>query len=254
MCLTSTEGFTITQAYEKSETQSATVAGYVKNKLSVWLADLTYTQQAVSADLIPQAVGGIATYTEKLVALDEPIRVFKYPEKLARAIKENGCPDVIGFSNYIWNSDLAAAFARRIKELSPRTIVVFGGPNYPIQPAVQEAFLRERPFIDFCINKEGELAFANLVSSIIETEMDLDRIHGTLASVHSIGSDGRAHLTAEVERIRDLSEIPSPYTTGRMDEFFDGKLLPIIQTNRGCPFSCTFCVEGVRYYNKIYVN
>jgi tRNA A37 methylthiotransferase MiaB len=216
--------------------------------------DPTYTQQAVSADLIPQAVGGIATYTEKMVSLNEPIRVFKYPEKLAQALDEHGCPDVIGFSNYVWNCDLSSAFARRIKELSPKTIVVFGGPNYPIQPVVQEQFLRERPYIDFCINKEGELAFANLIAAIIESNGNLDQVHGTLASVHSIGPDDNAHLTGEVERIRDLSEIPSPYTTGRMDEFFDGKLLPIIQTNRGCPFSCTFCVEGVRYYNKIYLN
>ena len=208
----------------------------------------------MSADLIPQAVGGIATYTEKLVALSEPIRVFKYPEKLAQAIEENGNPDVIGFSNYVWNLDLSLAFAESIKKRSARTIIVFGGPNYPIQPSEQECFLREHPFIDFYINKEGELAFANLISSIVDADKDLDRIHGTLGSVHSIGPDDRAFLPAEIDRIRDLSEIPSPYTSGLMDEFFDGKLLPIIQTNRGCPFSCTFCVEGIRYYNKIHVN
>lgn len=31
-------------------------------------------------------------------------------------------------------------------------------------------------------------------------------------------------------------------------------MIPILQTNRGCPFSCTFCVEGLSYYNKIYRN
>jgi radical SAM superfamily enzyme YgiQ (UPF0313 family) len=36
-----------------------------------------------------------------------------------------------------------------------------------------------------------------------------------------------------------------------MDEFFDGKLYPIIQTNRGCPFECTFCTEGMNYWTKV---
>ena len=55
----------------------------------------------------------------------------------------------------------------------------------------------------------------------------------------------------KIERIMDLSEIPSPYLSGRLDEFLDGKLLPITQTNRGCPFTCTFCTEGQRYWTKV---
>ena len=49
----------------------------------------------------------------------------------------------------------------------------------------------------------------------------------------------------------DLTAIPSPYLSGKLDSFLDGKLLPIIQTNRGCPFSCTFCTEGQEYWLKV---
>jgi radical SAM superfamily enzyme YgiQ (UPF0313 family) len=220
--------------------------------LKVWLADLTYTQQAVSADLVPAAVGGIATFAEHHVPLETPIRLFKYPEKLAEALGADGCPDVIGFSCYIWNSTLASAFAKRIKEISPSTVVIFGGPHYPIVAVEQERFLRQRPEIDFYIIKEGELAFQRLIDALWKNDGDPDSIHGQIPSVHSIGRDGTPHLLEAIERLRDLSEIPSPYLQGRLDEFFDGRLLPIIQTNRGCPFSCTFCVEGVRYYNKVY--
>ena len=53
-----------------------------------------------------------------------------------------------------------------------------------------------------------------------------------------------------MDRIKSLDEIPSPYLTGILDEFFDGRLVPMIQTNRGCPFSCTFCVDGSASVNK----
>ena len=49
----------------------------------------------------------------------------------------------------------------------------------------------------------------------------------------------------------NLTEIPSPYLSGRLDSFLDGKLLPIIQTNRGCPFSCSYCTEGQNYWSKV---
>ena len=54
-----------------------------------------------------------------------------------------------------------------------------------------------------------------------------------------------------VPRIKELDEIPSQNLTGLMDKFFDGKLIPVIQTTRGCPFSCNFCVESDSYYSKI---
>ena len=33
--------------------------------------------------------------------------------------------------------------------------------------------------------------------------------------------------------------------------FFDGKLNPFIETNRGCPFTCSFCHTGSDYFHKL---
>ena len=52
-------------------------------------------------------------------------------------------------------------------------------------------------------------------------------------------------------RTKKLDDIPSPYLTGLLDKFFDGKLTPMIQTNRGCPFTCTFCVDGADDVNRV---
>ncbi len=57
---------------------------------------------------------------------------------------------------------------------------------------------------------------------------------------------------AEVERISDLDEIPSPYLAGLMDPFLATGYFPILQIARGCPFSCSFCDSSVASNSRIY--
>ncbi|MBF0267916.1 MAG: radical SAM protein [Alphaproteobacteria bacterium] len=221
--------------------------------LSVYLVDLTYTQQTVAADVMPAGVGCLATYAEAHGAATDRIRLFKYPEKLIEALEVDSFPNVIGFSNYIWNGTLAYEFAKTIKRQNPETIIVFGGPNYPLEPAPQIAWLKEHPAVDFYVAKEGELAFLRLLHALAQGDVDAVK-RQSIPSVHAIASDGQAFISPLGERVAELDEIPSPYSTGRLDEFFDGTLLPIVQTNRGCPFTCTFCIEGDSFFSKVYRN
>ena len=231
----------------------------LEGKLSVriWLADLTHTglnAQSLGVDTFPLAVGCIATYAESKIIFKNPIRIFRYPEKLAQGLTQDGCPDVIGFSNFVWNSELSLAMARRIKELSPETIIVMGGPNFPLERIKQEAFLQSHPEVDFYILHEGEAAFVNLINSLLSCGMDAENIKqgAGLPSIQARSNNGKfLPELGFAERLDNLDQIPSPYLTGKFDEFFDGRLWPLIQTKRGCPFTCTYCTEGDSYFSRI---
>ena len=134
--------------------------------MKIWLADLTYTQQSIASDVVPAGIGMIAEYTEKKIPNIEKIKLFKFPEVLS----ENHnlyTPDLVGFSNYVWNSSLTDIYLKRIKEANPSIFTVVGGPNFPTDKNEQKDYLEKRPYIDFYIIKEGEHAFASLVECLI---------------------------------------------------------------------------------------
>ncbi|MEG3618582.1 hypothetical protein V5T82_08965 [Magnetovibrio sp. PR-2] len=223
---------------------------------SVWLVDPTYTQQQVSAELIPYAMGLLAEYAEKCIDFDTPIRIFKYPEDLTQAIEEaEEAPIAIGFSHFVWNGYFGYEFAKRLKELHPNMATIFGGPSYPVSEDEQVEFLREHPEIDFYVIKEGEVPFVRLLQGLIDHDFDIDTVKRlAIPSVHAMAADGKAYLGDSSIRLKDLTAVPSPYLSGRLDKFFDGTLLPIMQVRRGCPFGCTYCVEGDAFYNKVTSN
>ena len=226
--------------------------------MKIILVDLTYTQQSIASDVVPAAIGMLAEYIESKITSLPKIKLVKFPEDLSLEL-EKGRPDLIGFSNYIWNSSLSDVYVNRIKEIYPETITLMGGPNFPTDKNEQKNYLTERPWLDFYIVKEGEHALFKLIEFFIEKN---------ITSINQISSeDFQKNLidfpnlvykknnifvsSNKLERVMDLSQIPSPYLSGRLDEFLDGKLLPITQTNRGCPFTCTFCTEGQSYWTKV---
>jgi hypothetical protein len=57
--------------------------------------------------------------------------------------------------------------------------------------------------------------------------------------------------TAERLRALDLSQFPSPYLDGTFDSYGGAVVAAILETNRGCPYACTFCDWGSATQQKI---
>lgn len=136
-------------------------------------------------------------------------------------------PAVIGICCYIWNMPQVEALLPLLKTALPQTPIVLGGPEVSWRTAQA---LETLPQADYVISGEGEEPFARLCAALANGEQPAD-IPGVCSRMRP---DAPPHLPC--------GEWPSPYC----DEYFsalDGRIA-YLETSRGCPFSCAFCLSG----------
>ncbi len=186
---------------------------------------------------IPYASGCIAAYAFDDPAIKNTCRLggFIYThEPVKDAVKKLEDPFIVAFSCSVWNYEYSKALARSLKKEYPDVTVIFGGHN------VKRDFgsFEDCPEVDIIIFREGEEAFRQTVLRLVGNE--------SLEDVANIAykKDGKYFKTKEEPFC--LSEYPSPYLSGIFDGIADGKtnFSAILETNRGCPFRCSFCDWG----------
>ena len=216
----------------------------------VYLADLRHNYAGVlTSDCMPLGISYVKAVMDRDVA-DVESRMFAYPGHLCEAIRERA-PDVLMVSNYLWNEELGFYFSRMTKALNPRALVVMGGPNIPIEPHRQVEYFTNHPELDLYLLGEGDFLGSQVVQQYLDAGLSVSDLGRRDIPSSIYRRDGEIAYQKVIPRSRALDEIPSPFLTGIQDDFFDGKLAPMIETNRGCPFSCTFCVQGTDWYTKV---
>lgn len=153
---------------------------------------------------------------------------------LARIMGNN--PDVIGFSAYLWSIELIYKMAEAIKKISPRIRIVLGGSEVS---SLASKILAEHPDIDVIGHWEGEITFSDLLLHyLIDIRKPPNDVDGITYR------DGEDIFTTQPRKlIEDLDCIPSPYLNNII-QTGTGRVL--IETLRGCPFNCSYCVWGPR--------
>jgi hypothetical protein len=229
----------------------------------VVLADLSHVSTGNEWSVLPMPInmGYLSSFVNAYYQGQLDTRICKSPEDLI-ALVDSFDPHVVAFSNYIWNSNLASAAASWLRTVRPDTVIVMGGPNVnTTEPPAAVAFLAARPAVDFYIPQEGEVPFLRLleafsmlgrsraalvdqgVSGTWSLAPDRQSLRATYIDVPMATPPGG--LDPRTGRLLDLDDIPSPYLTGIMDGYLEHPgYVPLIETNRGCPYSCTFCSWG----------
>lgn len=198
----------------------------------------------------PYSVGILQSYAQK--HLKEPGR-FEFMVPLyrripvAEAVERLTAATIVMFSTYVWNIRISLEIARRLKEKRPEILVVFGGPQVPNRVA---EFMEQHPFIDLACHGEGEPVF----TAILENH---ERAYWKgIPSVTFRGDDGALVHTQRLDRIKQLDVVPSPYLEGVFSRLIqenpDERWIALWETNRGCPFSCTFCDWGSAVASKVF--
>ena len=168
----------------------------------------------------------------------------------SRIVERGITPGVFIFSNYLWTVEDSLRLSAAVKAVNPANITIHGGPSTPSYEKDCEQFFLDNPHVDIAVRGEGELTFSDILDKLdIENAGGLD----VLKDVEGLTYRGATGVvrTGNRDRIADLNTIPSPYLTGLFDEFGSVSAGAVIETNRGCPYGCTFCDWGSATLSKV---
>jgi radical SAM superfamily enzyme YgiQ (UPF0313 family) len=229
----------------------------------IYFGDLFHTWTKGGVWTIPLNIGYVASYVKHQMKieknLDVEVKLFKDAEKLLDAIDKKP-PDVVALGFYVWNEKLNTYAFDYVKKNYPKILTVGGGPRFTNINANLEGariFFNDVKNCDLFVVNQGEKGFFNVIKKYEELNKSIedltsDVIPGSLVNnriqnnIKIKNCDKHDHLVGEnIGALDDLNSIPSPYLTGLLDEFFEDRWMPVLETNRSCPYRCTFCAWGI---------
>ncbi|RZP96971.1 radical SAM protein [Vibrio vulnificus] len=155
--------------------------------------------------------------------------LYRRVRQIVEMLMTKSKPQVVGCSLYNSTWPATLFILRAVKEISPETRTVVGGPGPLMGITAEKAevvdFVNANDFIDYFIIGEGEAAFTHLLDN-----PDLPR--GIIVS---------SELTSREKRIK-MADLPLPDYSGLS---VDKYLHLSVASSRGCPFECSFCAETI---------
>jgi putative methyltransferase len=157
-------------------------------------------------------------------------------------------PDVLGLSCYVWNWEVQCQIARDFKARHPECLVVAGGPH----PDYKDPdFFKKHPYIDMVAVKDGEIAFSRILRKLLEGRSDYSDVPGLYLPGNGAGHvcTGPAQVPTRFDHSPYLDQ--EVFFAGVRERWGDARLNATWETNRGCPYSCSFCDWGSNTMSKV---
>ncbi|OGN04597.1 MAG: hypothetical protein A3B99_04315 [Candidatus Yanofskybacteria bacterium RIFCSPHIGHO2_02_FULL_44_12b] len=219
----------------------------IKKKRNIYMSQVNYRYGDNA--FLPYSVAVLQAYAQaeseirNSFTFKELIFLREDPDQVARRMES---PSILALSCYMWNWEWQKLLAQAVKAYYPDCLVIMGGIHIPEK---SDGFFREYPYVDLIIHGEGEVTFTAVLLAFLSG--------GGFESMPGVSirrPDNSTLKTSLPNRISDLSKLPSPYLTGVFDSIID---LPFLwnasqETNRGCPYPCTFCAWGPAYQQKVW--
>ena len=136
-----------------------------------------------------------------------------------------------------------------MKDKYPDCKVLYGGPEVPLN--YEDDFFADYPHVDILVHQEGEKTLKQIFEVYMSHKNHLS--YNDYSSIN--GLEIRVLRTMPQTRIDDLDSIPSPYLTNLIWDLVEDvdnvDYIVAWETNRGCPFECTFCDWGSATKTKV---
>jgi radical SAM superfamily enzyme YgiQ (UPF0313 family) len=227
-----------------------------KLKIALCAVNTRYTQNAAALDYLS---GYLYKYLDSKNIGRElyELKIYEFNlndthEYASRVLCSNNA-DIYGFSTYIWNRDFITKLISFIRRAFPRALTLAGGPEViSVCRGESEAMCGA----SYAISGEGEISFAKF----IELSIDSFRCSGAAAPDRGrlMQIEGMAHLNdsggfefcTEPAVVNNLDDLPSIFI--KPDEkqaARGGKNFVYLETSRGCPNHCHYCLSSLKPKN-----
>ena len=193
----------------------------------------------------PYSIGRLVTYAKTNQEINStfnflPTYIFR--DELENYVLKCKNSDILLSSCYVWNWEITLELAKKVKQVNPNCLIIFGGPQVPNR---SNDFFEKYPFVDILVHGEGELILENILLEFKNGE-NFSNISGI---------ETKDFLNKPQPRINDVNILPSPYLTDVVWDLVEEKpgikYIAAWETNRGCPYPCTFCDWGSLTASKL---